>query len=158
RGEVIESVSIIDTQELALSPDEREIYDKLDIRGKKVFLKLFTKAREEGIKEGIRKERQKGKFSTNLIFVFLAIFVAVVFDVFNAFFKNENIVQLFILFLNAIVYGLQMIWLVIITVRESLRNSSCKYYVATFVPLFLGVLLSVILIFVCITPTVAIAW
>ncbi|CAG8613768.1 16873_t:CDS:2, partial [Gigaspora rosea] len=140
RVEVIESVPIIDTQELALSPDEREVYDKLDIKGKKAFLEFFTKATKarEGIKEGNDKKDFFNVYfiiSTNLLFTSLAIIVAVVFDALNAFFKNEDIIQIFIFILNTIVYGLQTVWLVIITVRESPRNSSCKYYVATVVPL-----------------------
>ncbi|CAG8473916.1 6702_t:CDS:2 [Gigaspora margarita] len=62
RGEATKSGPRID--ELALSTDEREIYNKLDIKMKKVFLESITKAREEGLREGIREgieeERKKG--------------------------------------------------------------------------------------------------
>lgn len=51
-----------------------------------------------------------------------------------------------------------MVWSAIITVREPPRNCTRNYYVATFVPLLLGILLPAILIFVCITPTIALGW
>ncbi|CAG8779655.1 38586_t:CDS:2, partial [Gigaspora margarita] len=161
RGEATTSGPRIDdtvTQEMALSTDEREFYDKLDIKMKKVFLESITKAREVGIREGIEKERKKGKFFTNVLLAFPAIFAAVIFDVLNVFYKNEDAVQIFVFILNALIYGLQMVWSAILTVRESPRNCTRNYYVSTFVPLLLGILLPAILIFVCITPTVALGW
>ncbi|KAF0448588.1 hypothetical protein F8M41_002647 [Gigaspora margarita] len=153
RGEATKSGPRIDdavTQELTLSTDECEIHNKLDIKMKKVFLESITKAREEGLREGIREgieeERKKGKFFTNVLLAFLAIFVAVIFDVLNAFFKNKDTVPIFVFILNVLIYGVQMFWSAIITVHESLRNCTQNYSVASFFPLLLGILLPAILI------------
>ncbi|KAF0388207.1 hypothetical protein F8M41_011082 [Gigaspora margarita] len=145
RGEATTSGPRIDD---TVTQDEREIYNKLNSKMQKVFLESITKAREEGIREGIEKERKKGKFFTNVLLVFSAIFAAVIFDVLNAFYKNEDAVQIFVFILNALIYGLQMVWSAILTVRESPRNCTRNYYVSTFVPLLLGILLPAILIFV----------
>ncbi|KAF0516281.1 hypothetical protein F8M41_017119 [Gigaspora margarita] len=103
-----------------LSPEELAICNILGDAEKVTFLKVLGQKKEEGKEEVKKEERKRGRYYINLIIALLIILVAITFNILDATQKNKNndIIKYFTIYLNSIVFGIQLFWAGVEAIRE----------------------------------------